>query len=139
MDATDWYRINDADVAQETIDGETVIVNLATGTYYSLAGSGAAIWQAVAGGASIASATAAALAAYDGDEATVRAAVAELFARLLRDGLIAPGPTGAEPTFTAGERKPFEPPVLHTYRDLQDLLLLDPIHEVDEAGWPARQ
>ena len=28
-------------------------------------------------------------------------------------------------------------PKLATYSDLQDLLLLDPIHDVDETGWPA--
>jgi hypothetical protein len=27
-------------------------------------------------------------------------------------------------------------PVLQRYDDLEDLLLLDPIHEVDDAGWP---
>jgi hypothetical protein len=25
------------------------------------------------------------------------------------------------------------------YEDMQDLLLLDPIHDVDETGWPARK
>ena len=27
-------------------------------------------------------------------------------------------------------------PALHKYTDLEDLLLLDPIHDVDESGWP---
>jgi hypothetical protein len=32
----------------------------------------------------------------------------------------------------------FTQPVLEVYTDMQDLLLLDPIHEVDEeAGWPS--
>ena len=35
------------------------------------------------------------------------------------------------------ERLSFEAPILHKYTDMQDLLLLDPIHEVDEAGWPS--
>jgi hypothetical protein len=35
--------------------------------------------------------------------------------------------------------EPFEPPVLEQYTDMQDLLLLDPIHEVDEQGWPMTQ
>lgn len=34
---------------------------------------------------------------------------------------------------------PFEPPVLEKYTDMQDLLLLDPIHEVDDTGWPKRK
>ena len=36
----------------ETIDGETIVIDLATGTYYSLRGSGPTIWNAVAAGAS---------------------------------------------------------------------------------------
>lgn len=31
----------------------------------------------------------------------------------------------------------FETPALHKYSDMQDLLLLDPIHEVDDTGWPS--
>jgi hypothetical protein len=27
-------------------------------------------------------------------------------------------------------------PVLEKYTDMQELLLLDPIHDVEEAGWP---
>ena len=33
-------------------------------------------------------------------------------------------------------RKPYTAPAVQKYDDLEDLLLLDPIHEVDEAGWP---
>jgi hypothetical protein len=36
-----------------------------------------------------------------------------------------------------GHAKPsFNPPLLNKYSDMQELLLLDPIHDVDEAGWP---
>ena len=31
---------------------------------------------------------------------------------------------------------PFEPPRLERYTDMKDYFLLDPIHEVDSAGWP---
>jgi hypothetical protein len=33
----------------------------------------------------------------------------------------------------------FVPPSLAKFQDMQDLLLLDPIHETDEPGWPARK
>jgi hypothetical protein len=33
-------------------------------------------------------------------------------------------------------RRPFTSPVLERFNDLQDLLLLDPIHDVDTTGWP---
>jgi hypothetical protein len=34
------------------------------------------------------------------------------------------------------ERPPFTPPVLEVFADMRDLLLLDPIHDVAEVGWP---
>ena len=34
---------------------------------------------------------------------------------------------------------PFVPPTLEKYTDMQDLVLLDPVHEVDERGWPHAQ
>ncbi len=37
---------------------------------------------------------------------------------------------------TDESKTPFQIPVLDVYSDMQDLLLLDPIHDVDETGWP---
>jgi hypothetical protein len=37
---------------------------------------------------------------------------------------------------TAGEPAAFEPPLLEKFTDMEDLLLLDPVHEVDGRGWP---
>jgi hypothetical protein len=34
-------------------------------------------------------------------------------------------------------RLSFTHPQLQKYTDMQELLLLDPIHEVEESGWPA--
>jgi hypothetical protein len=34
------------------------------------------------------------------------------------------------------DKPPFEMPKLSKYTDMEDLLALDPIHEVDEMGWP---
>ena len=47
------YRINSPPVIHQTLDGEVIVVNLDTGTYYSLVGTGAAIWDAVERGASV--------------------------------------------------------------------------------------
>src|SRR4051794_41920880 len=41
------YRVNRPHVINETIDGETVMIDLRTGTYYSLDAIGAEIWRAV--------------------------------------------------------------------------------------------
>jgi len=36
----------------------------------------------------------------------------------------------------AGSRPPFQMPVVERYTDMADLLLLDPIHDVNAEGWP---
>jgi len=48
-------------------------------------------------------------------------------------------PWSGEKTMTrsAGGTLVFDAPVLHSYTDMQDVLLLDPIHDVDETGWPS--
>ncbi|HAR48554.1 MAG TPA: hypothetical protein DCR81_00210 [Smithella sp.] len=38
---------------------------------------------------------------------------------------------------TNGSKTVFNAPVLNKYTDMQDLLILDPIHEVDATGWPS--
>ena len=44
-------RVNSPNVMSETIEGEVIVINLATGSYYSLKDAGAAIWHALADGA----------------------------------------------------------------------------------------
>ena len=41
------FRVNHPQVVCETIDGEVVIVNLETGSYYSLLNTGAAVWNGI--------------------------------------------------------------------------------------------
>jgi hypothetical protein len=41
------------------------------------------------------------------------------------------------PDAASNGSKTFEPPLLEKYTDMQDLVLLDPVHEVDSTGWPA--
>ena len=36
----------------------------------------------------------------------------------------------------ASEKRPYVPPQIERFTDMQELLLLDPIHEVDDTGWP---
>ena len=65
-----------------------------------------------------------------------------LLDELAAEGLIEPdGASGdadvaaAAPPTTNG-RLPFQAPVLEKHSDMQDLILLDPVHEVGPRGWP---
>lgn len=127
------YRINSPSVIHETIDDEVVIINLDKGHYYSLNGSGARIWTGLLSGAEPAEVAA----SFEGDTAVAETGVLELTTELEQEGLIVPvDGAGATGKLEGAVAMPFEPAKLQRYSDMEELLLLDPIHEVDEQGWP---
>lgn len=137
------FRVNTPTVTHETIDGEAVIINLDSGNYYSLVEVGSFIWGLVEKGASASEVQHAIFQTYQGDATDIDRGVQELLAQLQQENLIVPfdGPgaldlTEAVPSNNSHEKPSFDPPLLHKYSDMQELLLLDPIHDVDEAGWP---
>jgi hypothetical protein len=50
--------------------------------------------------------------------------------------MLARGATETEICSALAARFDAEPPRLERYTDMKDYFLLDPIHEVDTAGWP---
>jgi Coenzyme PQQ synthesis protein D (PqqD) len=125
-------------VVHERFDDETVIVNLDTGCYFSIDGAGDTIWALVVEGLSQADAVARLCAIYDGDKAVIRAETDEFLARLVEEKLIEPTDVsaGGVPQAAAGPPKPWAAPTIQKYTDMEEMLQLDPIHEVDEMGWP---
>jgi hypothetical protein len=134
------YSVNTGQVISEIIDGEAVMINLTTGNYYSLNEVGAAVWEAVAAGASAAEAAERMSSRYDGSPEEIAGAVESLIEQLKGEELIVPvdgdGPAAEPPAEPAATRRPFEPPRLEKHTDMQDLILLDPVHEVGDQGWP---
>jgi hypothetical protein len=126
-------------VVHETIDGEAILIHLVTGTYYSLDGVGAEIWGVLAAGADQEALLEAAEQRYEGDPLEIARGISGLAAELLSEGLLIESQAQLEqdpPELPSG-RVPFAAPVLNTYTDMQEFMLVDPLHEVDEvAGWP---
>ena len=128
-------------VISEILDGEAVIIDLETGTYYSLDPIASSIWDAIAAGGSTATAIVEGIgAAYGKSAPEVEATLTPFFARLAAERLVVsvPGSQAAPAPFPKVSTSLTEP-TLSRFDDIQDLLLLDPIHEVEEAGWPARK
>jgi len=142
MPHTQHYKINSPSVINETIEGESVIINLDTGIYYSLDNIGAIIWDALGNGHSVTDLSASIASHYQIDAEDVETTINDLINKLLAEKLIISLPetervsSVAPLSFPAEKQIPFVKPVLNKFGDMQDLLLLDPIHEVDEAGWP---
>lgn len=138
------YRINAPHVIAETMGGETIIVHLATGCYFNLAGSAPEVWDALVSGETSAQILRRLEVAYDATSEALGTAVEQLVAELAAEELIVPDPDGEASSATApppagGERKPFVAPSVAKFTDMQDIILLDPVHEVDARGWPYQQ
>lgn len=141
---TDRYQVRTPTVIHEVFDDEVVIVNLDSGDYYSLSKAGSDCWHHLLSGCSVDEIIAAVEAKYEGDPTAIRDSVISLIRDLVEETLIVPHPNaghgGASSADSdpveAGKKIPFYPPALNRYSDMRDLLLIDPIHDVDESGWP---
>lgn len=138
------YQIN-KDVLYEHFDGEVVIISLETGNYFSLTGLAADIWGWLAKGVPAVSIIDHITGHYQGDEKEIINSVHQFLVELIQDGLISEQEKDQataensvdKMTLSNSDGKPqFVPPKLERYTDMQALLLLDPIHDVGEEGWP---
>jgi hypothetical protein len=143
IDPNCGWRINQPGVVSEILDGEAIIINLETGVYYSLQGSGAFIWKLIEEQANLSLMVERLRNTYQAAPAIIEEAARNLIEELHKEQLIVPLPAVAVNTLLVSPlvetKEVFHPPSLKKYVDMADLLLLDPIHEVDEKGWPHTQ
>jgi hypothetical protein len=125
--------------AAEDFDGEIVAMNYDTGMYFSLKDTAAVLWQDLAAGHSVE-----ALVSLAVDNTEFVQSIEHLADQLVEAGLMRTAKSvsapSAPPRLTAVMVASAPPPLLEVFGDMQKLLLLDPVHEVDEeVGWPVRK
>ena len=138
------YRIETAEVVSDIIDGEAIILHRNYGDYFSTDGVGGLIWQWVGEGQSRSKILKMLNARFSGSLDEIATAVDSFFADLISHKLVQEVVESDEPateTLVEPQTNPkteFVRPTLHVYSDIRNLMLLDPIHDVDEnIGWPA--
>jgi hypothetical protein len=137
------FRLNSPDVAQEPMDEEVIVVHLPSGSYYSIVGTAAAIWKPLIEGVPVDVIGPRLAAGSDTPVDDVNRIVGVFVEQLLSEQLIVPTDRSQPSADSAavaidGSRTAFAAPVLAKFTDMQELLLVDPIHEVEPTGWPAR-
>lgn len=140
MDSATRFRVNSPNVVDEVFDDEVVVVNLESGRYFCLQRTAARLWTLLAAGASTDEVVAAFTAQFTTPAAEIAESVSALVGALIENQLLVTDPSRTVPApgdVIPSSAEPFDLPALQTFTDMQDLLLLDPIHEVDAAGWPA--
>jgi len=118
------------EVAAKIMDGEAIIINLSTGVYYSMDNVGAVIWEMIEGGFNLEECVAAILERYDVSCKEALADVKRLVEELVEEKLVYVSDQEAPPQnkrrLTQQQKLPYESPKLNIYRDMGDLLALDP-------------
>jgi hypothetical protein len=133
------YRIHPSRVSHERLGDEVIIINLDKGAYYSGSGTAADLWTLLADGASLEQAVDLLSREYAHSPATVRADVERCVQSLIAANIIELNGNGAAATalaLPASEARSWSAPSFDEYTDMWDLIKLDPIHDVDETGWP---
>lgn len=144
-DLTRRFRVNEPQVVHDNLDGEVILIHMDTGNYYSIDQVGAEIWDLLSTRRTVQQVVEELLLRYEGDSQEISKSVAEFIRQLEKEELIVADDASdsrfSETESPANESLPqtrpaFSAPTLEIFSDMQDLLLLDPIHEVDEKGWP---
>lgn len=140
------YTLNTPYIVHETIDGETIVMNLKNGFYYSFSGIGPAIWEMILAGADMDQIHQITDKTFGSLLPELEEVVNSFVKELKSNEIVLESQEQAENLSQALIQQMlaselFAPeaaksPVFHRYTDMQDVLLLDPIHDVDEKGWP---
>lgn len=134
MNSSSRYAINAPDVVAEDFNGETVILNLANGHYFSLCGIACSIWSLLLAGHTPQSI----FMSIEVRRPELVDELSEFVEHLVELNLISPqhdiNAVSAEPIDVSWSG---DSPAIEIYEDLAELIFADPIHDVDEeAGWP---
>ena len=131
------YRINEKKIAHEVVDGEAIIIHFDSGNYYSLNGMASQLWELIAGKATYQQI----LGVFQQLSPQDLAALDFFLDGLITEGILerVEGEPSPASDLVLPANRVFVAPTFEKFNDMQQLLLSDPIHEVDETGWPHPQ
>jgi hypothetical protein len=134
------YAVASPDIVAEEFEGEFVVLDLSCGKYYSMNAAASAVWRAIGAGASVEALGD----AVEGAPAVTRQSIHDFADKLVEYGCLArsdaPGAATVDPATIAVLKASGAPPTVELFDDLADLIMADPIHDVEEtAGWPVRK
>jgi len=138
------FVINTAHVSSEIFGEEAVIVNFMTGKYFGMTGSAPVIWKLFESPVSHDDVMAS-FSGLNGLSNEIKQQMQTFMDILLQENLIVDAgesDTGnPEPEAISLNSDVLQiPPIIEIFDDLQELIVLDPIHDADpEHGWPAQQ
>ena len=136
------FECNAPDVVFENFGDEVILLNLKSGRYYSLDPIGMVYWDYLVQGVRPADILVHLRAVYGRQPAAAEISphLDALLAEFQSEQLVRPSEASrsiaesAQPKTTLPDQ--YARPALAKFDDVADILLLDPVHDVGDAGWP---
>lgn len=137
------FGINTKSTSHDRLDGEVIVVDLESGSYYCLTDSGADIWTLVVQGLSIEEIDKTLNENYIGEQLVIRMDTEKFINKLIEIKIIFPIKSAEKHEFQLPNdliRSKWIEPNIDEYNDMWDLIKMDPIHESnEELGWPEKK
>ena len=134
-----WIVPNKNEITSKVMDGEAIIINLASGVYYSMDKVGGAIWEGIEREQRLDQILQTVVVAYEVSDEQATKDLENLVSQLLEENLVILQEKGDSVPLEKGNvptSVPYESPVLNCYRDMGDLLALDPpMPGMSETPW----
>ena len=125
-------------LAADVFDGEYIIANLDTGLYYSIQGLAVSLVQALP--FENEDGPIKKLAFQFADKSTeIQNELRVIWQTLIEEEIVKEGKLLTTANSDWVPATGYAVSHFNRYADMQDLLMLDPIHEVDEEGWPVKK
>ena len=127
-------------MTHERLDDQVMMINLETGAYFALERPAADCWSAIVEGADFDGIVAEVVTHFDVPVEQAESDVDRFIASLIDESIVRWSPDAPTPRTQVvpdGDRLPYRAPQVEKHDDLEELLLLDPIHDVGPEGWPA--
>lgn len=137
------FAVSKPNVIWELIERDIIAINLDNGYYYDISGLSAPIWLMIENGLNYEDILKAVALHYQKTVQEVTPDVNFFLCTLEEESLIVrlDSPVDCSPSHAHSidmAHLSYHRPELKKYTDMENLLLIDPIHEVDEHGWPNR-
>lgn len=135
-------QLDSSNIAKEVFDNELVMINIPLGKYYSVRGStGVRVLEILEQPVTRQQIVQAVTAEYEVGEEQAAAEVEAFILQLEEESLVTASQENAGAVIAAGAGKQvYASLALEVYDDMQELILLDPVHDVESfKGWPQKK
>ena len=136
MSSEIFFTIDTSKVVFEKFEDETVMINLTSGNYYGIKNVGKVILTLIEGGISLQDLLIVISKSYGKEITEIEEDLQAFLTTLVNEGIAQKTEFGANEFSLIENCVNYEKPVLEKFTDMQDLILLDPVHDVNSKGWP---